>query len=82
MLHELERVQVLDLKGSIASFGHGAFSALHSLRTLNLTACHNASQAAVLTLPSGVTSLDLDNCEQLELDDASITVVSAFRAKM
>lgn len=70
---------MLNLKGSTAAFGKGAFSSLHALRTLDLTACHNASRAAILTLPACVTSLELDNCEQLELDDEAMLVVRDMR---
>ena len=50
-------------------FGAGCFSNLAGLRTLGLSNCVNVRRDALMTLPAGVTSLDLHYCKHLEVDD-------------
>ena len=70
-------VQTLDCTGSKHFFDAGSFASLGTLRSLNLSSCRYASREAVLTLPPCITSLGLDNCEHLEIDDAMLRGVRA-----
>lgn len=67
--------QTLDLSQCPDEFCASSFSSLVELRTLSLCGCANSRRAALLSLPVGVTSLALDDCEQLEVDDDLLSKV-------
>ena len=67
--------QTLDLSGSSDTFGTGCFSSLTELRTLGLSRCRNVRRESLFTLPGGVTSISLDECKHLEIDDSLLSQV-------